>query len=363
MRTPSYFGFLKTLYQTERTKEILDVNPTLIPQREEAGQVVVSIFEFDADHLEEWQTNEVSDCSKIQHKGRTTWINIDGIRKNDIDWLSHRYGLHYLLEEDILSVGQRPKMDEVDDIMICVLNMLYFNDAKRSIESEQVSILLGKDFVISIQEDARQDEFDPLRQRLRNPKSQIRHRTPDFLLYAMLDLIVDNYFLVMEKLGEGVELAEEHVIRKSDTRSLATLTQLRKEQIVLKRNLAPVRDLVASIIRSDSGLLEDNNTKYFNDIYDHISQAHELSENYRDVIMGLQDLYINKVNLKMNEVMKVMAVVTCVLAPANIIGGIFGMNFDLIPLLHHPLGFPIAVAAMFAFPLLMVWIFRRRGWF
>ncbi|NBO65091.1 MAG: magnesium and cobalt transport protein CorA, partial [Acidobacteria bacterium] len=132
---------------------------------------------------------------------------------------------------------------------------------------------------------------------------------------------------------------------------------------VLKRNLAPVRDMVASIIRSDSGLLEDNTTKYFNDIYDHISQAYELSENYRDVIMGLQDLYINKVNLKMNEVMKVMAVVTCILAPANIIGGIFGMNFDMIPLLHHPWGFLIAVTAMFFFPLLMVWIFRRRGWF
>lgn len=363
MRTPSYLGFLKNLYQTERTKEILDVNPTLIPHREEAGQVEVRIFEFDADNVHEWQTNDVTHCSNIQHKGRTTWINIDGIRKADIDWLSNRYGLHYLLEEDILSVGQRPKMDEVDDVMICVLNMLYFNEAKRSIESEQVSILLGKDFVISIQEDARQDVFDPLRQRLRNPKSQIRQRTPDFLLYAMLDLIVDNYFLVMEKLGERVELAEEHVIRKSDTRSLANITQLRKEQIVLKRNLAPVRDLIASIIRSESALLEDNTTKYFNDIYDHISQAHELSENYRDVITGLQDLYINKVNLKMNEVMKVMAVVTCILAPANIIGGIFGMNFDLIPLLHHPWGFPIAVTAMFVFPLLMVWIFRRRGWF
>jgi magnesium transporter len=207
MRTPPYLRFLKTLYQTERTKEILDVNPTLIPQREEAGHVAISIFEFDGDHLEEWQTTEVSQCSNIQREGSIKWINIDGIRKADIDWISNHFGIHYLLQEDILSIGQRPKMDEVEDVMICVLNMLYFNDAKRSIESEQVSILLGKDFVISIQEDARQDVFDPLRHRLRNTKSQIRHRTPDFLLYAMLDLIVDNYFLVMEKLGELVESA------------------------------------------------------------------------------------------------------------------------------------------------------------
>jgi magnesium transporter len=363
MRQATYLGFLKNLYRTERTKQLLDVNPTLIPQREEAGDVEIRIFEFNAEALKEWNTKDVTDCSGIRQNGGTHWINIDGIRKTDLDWLSTHYGIHYLLQEDVLSIGQRPKMDEVEDVMICVLNMLYFNDSKRSIESEQISILLGKDFVITIQEDARQDVFDPLRQRLRNPKSQIRQRSPDFLLYAMLDLIVDNYFLVMEKLGELVESAEEHVIRKSDTRSLAQITQIRKEQIVLKRNLAPVRDLISSIMRSDSGLLEDRTTKYFNDIYDHISQAHELSENYRDVIMGLQDLYLNKVNLRMNEVMKVMAVVTCILAPANIIGGIFGMNFDIIPLLHHRWGFTIAVSAMLLFPLIMVWFFRRRGWF
>jgi magnesium transporter len=179
----------------------------------------------------------------------------------------------------------------------------------------------------------------------------------------MLDMIVDNYFLVMEKLGEQIEEIEEEVIRRSNTRSLAKINQVRKEQIVLKRNIAPVRDLVSSIIRSESELLDDKTTKYFKDVYDHIVQANDLIENYRDIMMSMQDLYINNVNLKLNEVMKVMAIVTCLLAPATVIGGIFGMNFDIIPYAHHQWGFYFAVGCMFVVPLWMLWEFRKRGWF
>jgi magnesium transporter len=273
------------------------------------------------------------------------------------------YGVHPLLIEDILSINQRPKMDEVEGVMFCLLNMLYFNDVKKTVETEQISIVLGKEFVLSFQEDASRDVFDPLRLKLKLPKSQIRQRSADYLLYAMLDLIVDNYFLVMEKLGEQIEFLEEDVIRRSNTRSLARINQLRKEQIILKRNVAPARDLISSIIRSESELLEDSTTKYFKDVYDHIVQAYDLSENYRDIMMSMQDLYISNVNLKMNEVMKVMAIVTSVLAPATVIGGIFGMNFDVIPYSHHEWGFYFAVALMFLIPMWMLWAFRKRGWF
>src|SRR3712207_4414564 len=162
---------------------------------------------------------------------------------------------------------------------------------------------------------------------------------PIYLAYSMIDLIVDNYFFVMEKLGDRIEQVEEEVIRKSNTRSLARINQLRKELIVLKRNIAPVRDLINSIIRSESELLDDRTTKYFKDVQDHINQAYDLSENYRDIMISMQDLYINNVNLRMNEVMKVMAIVTCLLAPATVIGGIFGMNFEVIPTAHNTWGF------------------------
>src|SRR6476661_3010686 len=193
--------------------------------------------------------------------------------------------------------------------------------------------------------------------------SKLRQRGADYLCYSLLDLIVDNYFFVMEKLGERIEQVEEEVIRNSNTRSLARINQLRKELIVLKRNIAPVRDLIGGIIRSESDLLDERTTKYFKDVHDHIMQAYDLSENYRDIMISMQDLYINNVNLRMNEVMKVMAVVTCLLAPATVIGGIFGMNFETIPMLHNKWGFMISVSAMLLIPLWMVRAFRKRGWF
>ena len=167
----------------------------------------------------------------------------------------------------------------------------------------------------------------------------------------------------MEKLGDRIEELEEEVTRGNNPRALSNITHLRKELIVLKRNFSPVRELVNGILRSESKLLEDRHTKYFKDVYDHIVQALDLSENYRDVMVSLQDLHINNVNLKMNEVMKVMAIVTCLLAPATVIGGVFGMNFSSLPLLENHWGFYIAVGLMVAIPVLMLWIFKKRGWF
>lgn len=357
-----YFG-LNNLFGTQRTKEILSVNPTVLPHREEAAEVEVTIYDYDPVNIQVHHFNNVSVCEKFKHDGKITWINIEGIRKSDVESVCNTYNVHPLLIEDILSTNQRPKMDEVEGVLFCLLNMLFYNDLKKTVETEQISIVLGKDFVISFQEDANRDVFDLLRSRLNMANSKIRQRTADYLLYSMLDLIVDNYFLVMEKLGEQIELIEEEVIRRSNTKSLARINQLRKELIVLKRNLAPVRDLISGIIRSESDLLDDRTTKYFKDVHDHIIQASDLGENYRDVVTGMQDLYINNVNLKLNEVMKVMAIVTCLLAPATVIGGIFGMNFDIIPYAHHRWGFYFAVGCMFVIPVWMLWVFKKRGWF
>lgn len=334
-----------------------------MPHREEATEVDVSVFEYTATSVEERKLTCVQDTFAFKNSGRITWINIDGLRKADVEAVCNHYEVHTLLIEDILSVNQRPKMDEVEGVLFCLLNMLYFNAQKKTVETEQLSIVLGKDFVISFQEDASRDPFDPIRHKLKINNSKIRQRTADYLCYSLLDMVVDNYFVVMEKLGEQIELVEEEVIRNSNTRSLAKINQLRKELIVLKRNFAPVRDLLNGILRSESELLDDRTTKYFKDVYDHIVQAYDLSENYRDIMMSMQDLYINNVNLRMNEVMKVMAIVTCLLAPATVIGGIFGMNFDIVPYIHNRWGFFIAVGLMLLVPLWMLHVFRKRGWF
>lgn len=355
--------YLPALFGTQRTKEILNVNPTLAPVRAEPEKVTISVYNYDNNAMEVKELDHIEQCFTYKNSDRITWINIDGLRKNDVEAICNNYDIHYLLVEDILSIGQRPKMDEVEGVLFCLLNMLYFNAQKKTVEIEQISMVLGKNFVLSFQEDATRDVFNPLRNKLRTPRSQIRQRSADYLLYVMLDLIVDNYFTVMEKLGEELEMVEEEVVRSTNKRSLAKINQMRKELIVLKRNIAPVRDLVNGIVRSESELLDDNTTKYFKDVYDHILQAHDLSENYRDLMMSMQDLYVNNVNLKLNEVMKVMAIVTCLLAPATVIGGIFGMNFESIPYIHHRYGFFIAVGLMLLVPVWMILQFRKRGWF
>ncbi|OQP67467.1 magnesium and cobalt transport protein CorA [Niastella vici] len=354
---------LPSLFGTDRTKEILQVNPTVLPQREEAKEVKISVYEYNAATIQEYGVETVAECLHCKDNEYISWINIDGLRKNDVETVCNYYGIHPLVIEDILSINQRPKMDEVDGILFCLLNMLYFNEQKKTVEAEQISIVLGKNFVLSFQEDSQRDVFNPIRTKLKLNNVKIRQRGADYLCYSLLDMIVDNYFIVMEKLSEQIELVEEEVIRNSNTRSLASINQLRKELIVLKRNFAPVRDLLNGIIRSESDLLEDRHTKYYKDVYDHIVQAADLSENYRDVIMSMQDLYINNVNLKMNEVMKVMAIVTCLMAPATVIGGIFGMNFEVIPYIHNRWGFFLAVGCMLLIPLWMLRNFRKRGWF
>jgi magnesium transporter len=355
--------YLPNLFGTQRTKEILHVNPTIIPQREEAQTVRTVVYSYDAETVTERELSKVEGCFDFKNHNRINWINIDGLRKVDVEAVAAHFGIHALLVEDILSMSQRPKMDEVEGVLFCLLNMLYYNNEKKTVEAEQISIILGKNFVISFQEDAARDVFNPLRARLKMSNSKIRQRSADYLCYSMLDLIVDNYYIVMEKLGDRIEALEEEVVRFSNTRSLAKINQLRKELIVLKRNIAPVRDLLSGIIRSESDLLDDRTTKYFKDVYDHIVQAYDLSENYRDMMISMQDVYINNVNLKTNEVMKVMAIVTCLLAPATVIGGIFGMNFDTIPYLHNQYGFWIAVVIMLVIPVWMITVFKRRGWF
>lgn len=365
MRKNKYlrYLYLPVLFGTQRTKEILHVNPTVPTERVDAEDMQITIYDYNSETIEEKKCTEVEPCMEYRDNNRITWINVDGLRKADVEAISNFYGIHLLILEDILSVGQRPKMDEMENVLYCLLNMLYYNEKNKTVETEQISIILGKNFVISFQEDATRDVFNPIRNKLKIPKSQIRQRTADYLCYSMIDLIVDNYFAVMEKLGEEMETIEEEIVRSSTRRSLARINQIRKELIILKRNIVPVRDLVNGIIRSESELLEDRTTKYFKDVYDHIVQAHDLSENYRDIVMSMQDLYVNNVNLKLNEVMKVMAIVTCLLAPATVIGGIFGMNFDKIPYLHNDWGFYIAVAIMLIIPVWMLTIFRRRGWF
>lgn len=359
----SYLDIVLNPFNLLRTKRILNVNPTVVPERKEPDEINIYVYDYDAESLYEERLKDVKDCFRYKHATTNTWVNVDGLKRKDVEELCNHYNVHLLIQEDILSIGQRAKFDDIEGVFFCLLNMLYFNEKDSAVEAEQISIVLGKNFVLSFQEDASRDVFNPLRDKLQFRNNKIRQSGADYLFYALIDSIVDNYFLVMEKLSENIETLEEDIIRNSNKRSLARLSQLRKEMIVLKRNIAPVRDMINGILRSETELIQERTEKYFKDIYDHIVQANDLAENYRDMMMNLHDLYLSNVNLKMNEVMKVMAIVTCLLAPATVIGGMFGMNFDVIPYAHHNLGFYIACAIMVVIPLMMLYFFKKRGWF
>lgn len=363
MKPGKYLSLIKYPLDLMRTKKVLQVNPTVQTFRKEAGNVKVCVFDYNKNSLSEKYLPSSSDSYVYLDSPNVSWINIDGLRKKDVEETCLHFNIHPLIAEDILSIGQRPKFDEINGTLYCLLSMLYFNEKERSVEAEQISIILGSNFVLSFQEDASKDVFNILREKLKLPSSKVRQNGADFLFYSLIDMIVDNYFIVMEKLGEDIEELEEDIIRSADTRSLSQINILRKEMIVLKRNVSPVRDLINGILRSESELIEQKTEKYFKDVYDHIVQANDLAENYRDMMINLQDLYLSNVNLKMNEVMKVMAVVTCLLAPATVIGGIFGMNFNKIPWLHNDYGFFIAVGFMLLIPVWMIIMFKKRGWF
>jgi len=364
MKQPKhYLEFILNPLDLLRTKKVLHANPTVMPERKSTVHTRVTLFEYDAEEHHTTVLGSVDETFRHLHSPQISWINVDGLKKHDVETICNHFGIHQLITEDILSINQRPKMDEINGLVFCLLNMLYFNHDHSSVETEQISIVLGRNFVISFQEDASRDVFDPLREKIKIKGSKIRQNGADFLFYALIDMIVDNYYLVMENLGDRIEHLEENIIRFPNNRSLAKINMLRKEMIVLKRNIGPVRELVNGVLRSDSDLIEEKTEKYIKDVYDHIVQANDLAENYRDMMLNLQDLYLSNVNLKLNEVMKVMTIVTCLLAPATVIGGIFGMNFDVIPFSHHGLGFYLAVAVMFIVPVIMIVIFKRRGWF
>ena len=363
MAVSNYLSYLLNPLELLRTKKVLQVNPTIESPRPEPEETKLFVYDYDSGKIEIKELKSIPECYPYIDAKTVSWINVDGLRKADVEDICNHFSIHNLITEDILSLGQRPKMDEINGLLFCLMNMLYFNEKDSAVEIEQISIVLGKNFVISFQEDANRDVFNPLRERLKVNNTKVRQNGADFLFYALIDMIVDNYFVVMEQLGEKIEGLEEDIVRSPNTKSLAKINMLRKEMIILKRSVAPVRELVNGILRSDSKLIEERTEKYFKDVYDHIVQANDLAENYRDMMMNLHDLYLSNVNLKMNEVMKVMTVVTCLLAPATVIGGIFGMNFETIPLLHNKWGFFISVGLMLFVPLAMIRGFRKRGWF
>lgn len=347
-----------------RSGNIISYNPAAGDlARKDAEKSQITLFSYTSSAYNEKSCSSLEDLIASAAEQAVNWINIDGIIRKQVLALGRQYHIHQLTLDDILSVGQRAKTDELDDVIYCLLPMLYFNTEFNTVESEQVSILLFKNMVLSFQEDLQRDPFNPVREKLRQDSSRLRTSGADALFNALLDAIVDQYFTVIEKIGVGIEDLEEWVIRLPDKRTLVKINHFRRETAYLRRAISPVKELVYGVVRSESALIQKKTKSYFKDIYDHIIQANETADNYRDLIMNLQDLYVNQVSLKMNEIMKVLAVVTALFAPLTLIAGIYGMNFANMPELHTRYGYFITLAVMLILFCGMLFFFKKRKWF
>jgi len=321
-----------------------------------------TIYSYNESSVEVRKTETLKECYPPESSRQTTWINVDGLKQEEVEALCEHFHVHPLLTEDILSTGQRAKADDMEIQLFCLLPMLTYNADTGMVLSEQLSIVLGENYVLSFQPDPSQDPFNSLREKLKNPNSLVRKKSADYLCYCLIDAIVDDYYNVLEKLSDRLEKLENEVMSKPNNVVLLKLNLLKHEIMVVKRAIAPVRELVGSLWRTDNPLLQEANRKYYKDIYDHISLATEYADNYREMGINLQELYMNQVNTRMNEVMKILTVVTTLLAPATVIGSIFGMNFN-IPYADKPHAFYACVIIMFSISAIMLLYFKRKQWF
>ena len=325
-------------------------------------KVRIRILDYDEARLEEKEAETIEESFPFKDKPTVTWINIDGLHQLDIiEKLGAHFGLHPLLLEDISNTEQRPKMEDYGDYIFIVLKMLYRHDNSGEIEGEQVSLILGANFVISLQE-REGDVFDPVRERIRKAKGRIRKAGADYLAYALLDVIVDNYFVTLENTGEKIEGTEEQLSLDPSPGVLQSVHKLKKEMIFLRKSVWPLRELVSGLERCESPLIHESTSAYLRDVYDHTIQIIDTVESYRDTISGLLDIYLSSISNKMNEVMKVLTIFASIFIPLTFIAGVYGMNFEFMPELKWHWGYFIILLVMLLVVISLVRYFRRKKW-
>jgi len=329
---------------------------------ERRERVKLSVISYDQVNLQEKEINKVEEISSFRNNPSVTWLNIDGVHQIEtLEQVGKHFGLHPLVLEDIASTGQRPKMEDFGDYIFVVLRMLRFDEKENETKTEQISLLLGSDFVISFQE-KEGDVFDSIRERIRNNKGRIRKMGADYLAYALIDAIVDNYFMILEKLGETIEEIEEKLVTKPTSETLHTLHDLKREMVFLRKSVWPLREVINRLERSESSLINKSTHVYLRDVYDHTIQVIDAVETFRDMLSGMLDIYLSSVSNRMNEVMKVLTIIATIFIPLTFIAGIYGMNFRYMPELEQAWSYPAILILMLIIAIVMLIHFRRKKW-
>jgi magnesium transporter len=329
---------------------------------ERSEKIKLSVISYDEVNFQEQEVDAVEKAVAFRKKGSVMWLNVDGVHKPEIiEQVGRSFGVHPLVLEDIADTGQRPKMEDFDDYIFVTLKMFRFGKKEKEIKTEQISLVLGNGFVVSFQE-AEGDVFDPIRERLRNNKGRVRKAGADYLVYALMDAVVDNYFLIMEKLGETIEEIEDKLVINPTSETVQKIHGLKRQLIFLRKSVWPLREVISRLERSESPLILKSTFVYLRDVYDHTIQVMDSVDTFRDTLSGMLDIYLSSVSNRMNEVMKVLTVIATIFIPLTFIAGIYGMNFKDMPELGQAWGYPTTLLLMLAIALVMVIYFRRKKW-
>jgi len=332
-----------------------------------ALEVRMTRIEYNIRFIEETPLKTLAEC-RLQPPptDRVTWLSVDGIHDPSVvAEVGRLYDLHPLLLEDVLNTQQKPKVDDYDGgVRFIVLKMLEFNPYTREVEQEHISFVLGPHYLISFQEERSRDIFDPVLERLRASVGKTRRNGPDYLLFALMDLVVDNYFLVLEKIEDDLERLEEEVFRSARPRSQTDLYSHKRDLALVRKAVWPVRELLGTLIRNDEDNtpIQPNTVLYFRDLYDHTTQVYETVDNYREWISSLLDLYQSTLSTRMNSTMKVLTVFSAIFMPLTFVVGIYGMNFEVMPELTWRYGYPAVMMVMGIIVVVMLLWFGRKGW-
>jgi magnesium transporter len=348
----------------KKTIKKVGLPPGTLVQVEErkAEKVKIHIIDYDEAQFEEKEAETVEECFPFKDKPSVTWINIDGVHQVDVmEKIGAHFGIHPLILEDIMHTIQRPKIEDFESYIFVVVKMIYYDEKENEIKAEQVSIILGTNFVISFQE-KEGDVFDNVRERMRKNKGRIRKMKPDYLAYALIDTIVDHYFIVLEKLGEKIEGMEEELVTHPTPATLQTIHTLKRELIFLRKSIWPLREVISVLERGELSLIDESTGIYLRDVYDHTIQVIDTIETFRDMVSGMLDIYLSSISNKMNEVMKVLTIIATIFIPLTFIAGVYGMNFKYIPELGWHWGYAAALVLMGIIAFGMVMYFRNKKW-
>ncbi len=347
-----------------RTSKKPGMSPgTLVHVGEKRAETInITRIEYNQSGISEQKLNDISELVPVEKDSDVvTWVNIDGLHDLSLmETIGNLFGIHSLVMEDIVNTTQRPKIEDFEDYLFITLKMFYLDDSDQ-IEAEQISIILGRNYVLSFTENTR-DSLNMIKDRLRKGKGKIRKSGGDYLTYALLDVVVDNYFIALDYYNKTIDSLEDEIIETPQPETLQSIHAAKRELIFFHRQIWPLREIMGQLKKGDLPPVQATTQIYLADVYDHLTQVLETTESFRDILSGLQDLYLSNISYKMNEVMKVLTIIATIFIPLTFIAGVYGMNFNYMPELKWHWAYFTVWGVMIAIGGGLLYYFRKKRW-